>query len=183
MLVKKFIAFCFLFILSFATSYAAEGECENCAQINSYVYVIDAASGTLEQDKEASTNQDDSAASAAEKSVGQYTLTLHRVEPQIDWLKGRPFRRAGSIQVVDFVKAWDVGNDSFAEVPPNALLVSKSFIPLGVFGGSEVYAFILSNPRYDPSEKTLIFDAQQLPGINKPVKEGIYRNLSMYIAN
>lgn len=144
---------------------------DDCALGIKYVYVLNAASGTLEKDKDS----DDADA---------YTLTIHNVEKDIDWLKARPFRRAGTITVADFVRSWDLGKGSFADDPPNALLVSKSFIPLGIFGGAEVYSFVISNPRYDDQEKTLIFDARHIPGTGKKqVKEGIYRNLSVTIAD
>ncbi len=167
MLMRRYLSIIICLFCMLNTSFADDAnDCLLAA--NKYVYLITSASGTLELQKDAGS--------------GLYTLTLHSVEGQVPWIKGAPDRLAGKISLDKFIALWDVGRGSFGEDPPDAELVSKSFIPLGIFSGVTAHAFRISNPRYDEKEKTLIFDAKSLDGKDN-IKEGVYRSLTLVIAN
>ena len=59
--------------------------------------------------------------SAPSGSVDGDTLTLERV-PLVVYFGDRPARIAGHMTVDQFVRDWDGGVGSFADVPPNAVL-------------------------------------------------------------
>ena len=54
-------------------------------------------------------------------SVEGDTLTLDAV-PSVLWFTDRPARQAGHIEGTDLVDLWGLGEDSFADDPPNAVL-------------------------------------------------------------
>ena len=49
-------------------------------------------------------------------------LTLHALAPSTLHFANRPDRVTGHATTKEFVEAWDKGDDSFAKVPPNAVL-------------------------------------------------------------
>jgi hypothetical protein len=49
-------------------------------------------------------------------------ITLHGVSATTLFFSDRPYRMTGHIPTEDFVSQWGVGDDNFAEDPPNALL-------------------------------------------------------------
>ena len=49
-------------------------------------------------------------------------LTLHQLSPSTLFFSDRPDRVTGHIPSQEFVESWDKGEDSFAAVPPNAVL-------------------------------------------------------------
>ncbi len=49
-------------------------------------------------------------------------LTLHTLAPTTLFFSDRPDRVTGHVTSKEFVDAWDKGDDSFAKVPPNAVL-------------------------------------------------------------
>ena len=49
-------------------------------------------------------------------------ITLHGVSATTLFFSDRPYRLTGHITTEDFVSQWGIGNDNFAENPPNALL-------------------------------------------------------------
>ncbi len=49
-------------------------------------------------------------------------ITLHGVSATTLFFSDRPYRLTGHVPTEDFVSQWDVGDDNFAENPPNALL-------------------------------------------------------------
>jgi len=49
-------------------------------------------------------------------------LTLHSLSPSTLFFSDRPDRVTGHITSQEFVESWDKGDDSFAAVPPNAVL-------------------------------------------------------------
>lgn len=55
-------------------------------------------------------------------SFGDGKLTLYTVAPTTLFFSDRPDRVTGHVTSRDFVDSWDKGADSFAEVPPNAVL-------------------------------------------------------------
>ena len=53
-------------------------------------------------------------------------LTLHGVDETVIWFSDRPFRDTGSVEIARLIDAWDAGDHSFADDPPNAVLTGKS---------------------------------------------------------
>jgi len=49
-------------------------------------------------------------------------LTLSDVSPNSIVFADRPVRAAGHVLTSEFIKQWDVGNNSFAKDPPNATI-------------------------------------------------------------
>jgi hypothetical protein len=49
-------------------------------------------------------------------------LTLHELAPTTLFFSDRPDRVTGHVTTKEFVDTWDKGDDSFAKVPPNAVL-------------------------------------------------------------
>jgi hypothetical protein len=49
-------------------------------------------------------------------------ITLHGVSATTLFFSDRPYRLTGHVPTDDFVSQWGVGDDNFAENPPNALL-------------------------------------------------------------
>jgi hypothetical protein len=49
-------------------------------------------------------------------------ITLHGVSATTLFFSDRPYRLTGHIPTEDFVSQWGLGDDNFAEDPPNALL-------------------------------------------------------------
>src|SRR4029453_2910097 len=49
-------------------------------------------------------------------------LTLNDVSPNSIVFADRPIRAAGHVLTSEFIKQWDVGNNSFAKDPPNATI-------------------------------------------------------------
>jgi hypothetical protein len=50
------------------------------------------------------------------------TLRLVKVNPQTVYFSDRPLRIAGHLKMVDYLKTWKEGRDSFSADPPNATL-------------------------------------------------------------
>ena len=48
------------------------------------------------------------------------TLALTGVASRTNWFTDRPYREAGQMATDDFIEAWFLGQDSFADDPPNA---------------------------------------------------------------
>ena len=49
-------------------------------------------------------------------------LTMHALAPTTLFFSDRPDRVTGHVTTKEFVESWDKGDDSFAKVPPNAVL-------------------------------------------------------------
>lgn len=49
-------------------------------------------------------------------------ITIKGVSPTALYFSDRPYRLVGSMAIEDFVAQWEVGDDTFAENPPNALI-------------------------------------------------------------
>ncbi len=49
-------------------------------------------------------------------------ITLHGVSATTLFFSDRPYRLTGHVATEDFVSQWGIGEDNFAEDPPNALL-------------------------------------------------------------
>lgn len=82
---------------------------------------------------------------------GRYSLTLTDVAPSTVEFADRPERSSDVVSTQAFVAGW---NQSFGAIPPNAA------ISLGERGaGGEIAVVTLANPRYNPTNRTLTYDA------------------------
>ena len=59
-----------------------------------------------------------------------YKLVLEEPHSEALWFADRPVRKAGYVEVKDILKIWNEGNDSFAEDPPNAVMVMGNNHPI-----------------------------------------------------
>ncbi len=57
---------------------------------------------------------------------GTYLLTMSGIKPHTLIFSDRPNRTVGSWTMTDFISRWESGADSFADDPPNAVLLSHS---------------------------------------------------------
>ena len=83
-------------------------------------------------------------------SLEKGRLTLNKVGPTTIFFTDRPQRTAGHMTTKDFVDDWSVGENSFADNPPNAAL--------SIFGQDEIVDIVvtLKNPRLEG--ENLIYD-------------------------
>jgi hypothetical protein len=83
-------------------------------------------------------------------SLEKGRLTLKKVGPTTIFFTDRPQRTAGHMTTKDFVDDWSVGENSFADNPPNAAL--------SIFGQDEIVDIVvtLKNPRLEG--ENLIYD-------------------------
>jgi hypothetical protein len=83
-------------------------------------------------------------------SLEKGRLTLKKVGPTTIFFTDRPQRTAGHMTTKDFVDDWGVGENSFADNPPNA--------SLSIFGQDEIIDIVvtLKNPRFEGDN--LIYD-------------------------
>ena len=63
---------------------------------------------------------------AGEATLADGVLSLRDVDETVLWFSDRPFRDTGSVDLARLVEAWDEGEDSFADNPPNAVLSGMS---------------------------------------------------------
>ena len=101
--------------------------------------------------------------SARAASLDNGVLTLSDVHDSTLFFTDRPERITGHEPTEDFVYNWDKGDDSFAEVPPNATL--------SILTGPEPQEIVvvLKNPRL--AGTTLTYDVEVLDG-NKTASGG-----------
>lgn len=92
-------------------------------------------------------------------SDGHWTLTLNDVSPNTIYFSDRPARETGQEPTGDFVADWDVGEESFAEVPPNAAL---EFIDST--SESRILVLELMNLEYDEELNTIQYEVIILDG-------------------
>ena len=83
-------------------------------------------------------------------SLEKGKLTLKKVGPTTIFFTDRPKRTAGHMTTKDFVDDWGVGENSFADNPPNAAL--------SIFGQDEIVDIVvtLKTPRFEGED--LIYD-------------------------
>jgi hypothetical protein len=83
-------------------------------------------------------------------SLEKGRLTLKKIGPTTIFFTDRPQRTAGHMTTKDFVDDWGVGENSFADNPPNA--------SLSIFGQDEIVDIVvtLKNPRLEG--ENLIYD-------------------------
>lgn len=105
-----------------------------------YLFVLNAKSGTLELE-----------------SDGSHTLTLIDMSDITLAFADRPIRQAHIMSTADFVSSYDM---FFGDNPPNAAL---SFMLDDDATEMEMAVFIISNPRYDADNKILTYSATLIP--------------------
>lgn len=95
-----------------------------------------------------------------EGAVVSGTLHLVQVDHSVAFFSQRPDRHAGKITLSNFLKRWSLGEESFADEPPNAGFVFyiPSMSPKAQTAQYFEANFMLENPRYDPSDNALYFD-------------------------
>ena len=93
------------------------------------------------------------------------TVTLHGLAESTVYFAERPRREVGHLRSSSFIELWDVGVDSFAVDPPNAVL---SFLDDG--GAHEDVVVVLHDPRLAAGELTYRVDVLEgtLPGQTGP---------------
>jgi hypothetical protein len=85
-------------------------------------------------------------------------LTLNDVSPNSIVFADRPVRAAGHVLTSEFIKQWDVGNNSFAKDPPNATISVMSSDGTSVKDA----VVVLKSPKLEGGELT--FDVAVLEG-------------------
>jgi hypothetical protein len=89
-------------------------------------------------------------------SIENGIMRLKDVTPDTLYFSDRPERIVGRVTTDEFIKQWSMGNDSFKEDPPNAVLsVLHKPEPLDI-------AVVLRNPRME--SKDLVYDVEVLDG-------------------
>jgi len=87
---------------------------------------------------------------------GFYLLTLHNVNPYIIYFTQRPDRKKNIVPLQNFVNAWAVGPNSFADNNPNAVIIATN-INNTLNKNSPPLIVTLSQPRYDLNKNILQF--------------------------
>lgn len=80
------------------------------------------------------------------------TLELKDVSDKTIMFSDRPHRIVGATNTTDFIGNWSSGPDSFAVVPPNAVLILDDEIQ------RHLAVIELFNPEYNPAADTLKYD-------------------------
>lgn len=89
-------------------------------------------------------------------TLGDGVLILEGVGDAVLYFSDRPERIVGREPLVDFLESWTEGEESFAEVPPNAVLTVKQVDEL------EDLTVVLKRPRLN--ERTLAYEVEVLDG-------------------
>lgn len=87
----------------------------------------------------------------------QFVLTLNNVNPYATYYPRRPSREFGLASVQNFIKAWNVGPDNFANDNPNAVLYA-GYMNQQENSSNISYVMQLSNPSYSSANNTLSFN-------------------------
>lgn len=116
-----------------------------------------------------------------EIKTNQYQILLEGVNPYVTYFTHRPDRTSGLATVTNFIKAWSVGKNSFAENAPNATLTA-AVIEGVVNKGSKATVFQLSKPKYSFSNNAMSFVATPVDTNNEPVIKKInYNEINLII--
>jgi hypothetical protein len=94
-------------------------------------------------------------------SRNTYKLTLYNINPYITYFAKRPSRFSGVVPVMDFVKAWGVGTNSFLENPPNAI-ITAGYIDDVANNNGIFFAMTLQIQSYNTIKGTLEYKATPL---------------------
>ncbi len=99
---------------------------------------------------------------------GTYVLTLKDVSSQTVYFSDRPKGIAGHIPTSDIVIAWGTASEGLGELPLIAALQ--------ILGSGNKANFELSNPVYQPSERTLEYQAKIAPNGSVPPQLSVVQN-------
>jgi hypothetical protein len=81
-----------------------------------------------------------------------YALELDNVSDKTILFSDRPYRIVTTIGTNEFIGNWSVGDDSFSEDSPNAIMVVDDI------QGQDTSTMILFDPVYDENKKTLRYE-------------------------
>lgn len=91
-----------------------------------------------------------------QNNPGHYLLILKDINPYITYFSQRPKRIGGIVPVENFVKAWNIGPNNFADNNPNGVLIPGTID--GVLNkGEQTNLITLSNPNYYPAQNMLTY--------------------------
>jgi hypothetical protein len=91
--------------------------------------------------------------SISENNATSYLLKLNNASNETIMFSDRPERIVESISTSDFVGNWNIGQDSFAADPPNAVLVSDDIQTMDL----DVSILELYDPIYNSTNNSLIY--------------------------
>jgi len=97
--------------------------------------------------------QTSQAGSVTENNTTSHLLELNNVANETVLFSDRPDRIIESISTSDFIGNWTAGPDSFAEDPPNAVLIYENLQT----GNLDTVILELFNPLYDMALNTLTY--------------------------
>ncbi len=110
----------------------------------------------------------------------QYRLILGQVSPYVTYYAQRPNRSSGLAQLANFLKAWRVGESSFAKIPPNATLFAGAINDRA--NSADTFQVVtLSHPIYDQKKNELEYTVTPVSGQNFLLKSYNYRELMLVI--
>jgi len=89
-------------------------------------------------------------------TLAEGVLTLEGIGEDVLYFSDRPHRIVGRITLEDFLGSWDEGEESFAEVPPNAVLTVKQENEL------RDLTVVLADPVL--TDRTLVYQVEVLDG-------------------
>ena len=103
------------------------------------------------------------------------SMTLEGLYQHTTWFTDRPVRRAGKISNQIFFDVWNLGDDSFAEINPNAALVCMK--------DSEVIEHVvtLSRPAYSAENDVVTYDIQYIDSTGPAATQTCMSEVSLFI--
>lgn len=111
---------------------------------------------------------------------GYYTLTLTGINPYITYFSDRPNRIKGIAPTDNFVKAWSVGGNSYAQNNPNAVITAAK-IDQTINQNSNNYVVSLSSPVYDQRNLQIRYTMKPLPAENFFFKQLTFDYVVLFI--
>ena len=150
---KKLIIFTFIALLS-SISFAATNtplrcktttkltSTKHCAQM---LYALIAEHGEITKNKNSDT----------------YTLMLTQTSKMLTYFSDRPVRISGVTHLFNLIKFWNIGDDSFAKIPPNAAIETFSATQNGEMAMTH-YVLEISHPKLNMQKNELSFTVKSL---------------------
>ena len=106
-----------------------------------------------------------------------WRLTLNGASPDTVYFSDRPARETGRESTENFITAWDEGEDSFADNPPNAALDI-----FGSDGEQHVLILELLDVAYDSEARILTYDVVILnEDLDDPALFSAFENAALFI--
>ena len=113
-----------------------------------------------------------------EKVDNVYYFEMNDVQSKMVTFTDRPYRDASFIEMRDFIKIWDKGEDNFKSDPPNA---SVSAILSDSENGEQVIHIIeLDDPQYNEKEASLRFKVESIHS-GLPLQEVKIEKVTLFI--